>query len=80
MKSYFKQGTDLKIRYFKNGDMIIKQISDDDVVIYEQSMIKSSLSEFTYDKVFYNEIYEQDTNIANGFIECENENSKCVIQ
>ena len=80
MKSYFKQGTDLKIRYFKNGDIIIKQISDDDVVIYEQRMIKSSLSEFTYDKVFYNEIYEQDTNIANGFIECENENSKCVIQ
>ena len=80
MKSYFKQGTDLKIRYFKNGDMIIKQISDDDVVIYEQSMIKSHLSEFTYDKVFYNEVYEEETNIANGFVEFPNENSKCVIQ
>ncbi len=58
MKSYFKEGTDLKIRYFKNGpNIIIKQISDDDVVIYEQ-----------------------DTNIANGFVVCENQNSKCVIQ
>tara|TARA_B110000285_G_C14924096_1_gene514071 strand:+ start:634 stop:876 length:243 start_codon:yes stop_codon:yes gene_type:complete len=80
MKSYFKQGTDLKIRYFKNGDIIIKQISDDDVVIYEQRMIKSHLSEFTYDKVFYNEVYEEETNIANGFVEFPNENSKCVIQ
>jgi hypothetical protein len=80
MKSYFKEGTGLKIRYEIDGDIITKQISDDDVVIYEQRMIKSHLSEFTYDKVFYNEVYEEETNIANGFVEFPNENSKCVIQ
>jgi hypothetical protein len=80
MKSYFKEGTDLKIRYFREDDIILKQITDDDVVIYEQRMIKSPISEFTYDKVFYNELYEQETNINNGFVECRNEISKCVIQ
>ena len=81
MKSYFKEGTDLEIIYFKEGDTnIVKQILDDSVVIYEQRLIKSRLSEFTYDKMFYNELYEQETNIASGFLECRDETSKCVIQ
>mgnify|MGYP003627016351 FL=1 len=81
MKSYFKEGTNLEIIYFKEGDtIIIKQIVDDNVVIYEQRLIESRLSEFTYDKMFYNELYEQETNIASGFLESRNETSKCVIQ
>jgi hypothetical protein len=81
MNSYFKKGTNLEIIYFKEGDTtIIKQIVDDNVVIYEQRLIESRLSEFTYDKMFYNELYEQETNIASGFLERRNENGKCVIQ
>ena len=81
MNSYFKEGTNLEIIYFKEGDTtIIKQIMDDNVVIYEQRLIESRLSEFTYDKMFYNELYEQETNIASGFLERRNENGKCVIQ
>jgi hypothetical protein len=81
MKSYFKEGTNLEIIYFNEGDTtIIKQILDDNVVIYEQRLIESRLSEFTYDKMFYNELYEQETNIASGFLERRNENGKCVIQ
>lgn len=80
MKSYFKEGTNLEIIYFKKDDTIIKQIMDDSVVIYEQRLIESRLSEFTYDKMFYNELYEQETNIASGFLERINENGKCVIQ
>tara|TARA_B110000858_G_scaffold27444_1_gene28866 strand:+ start:416 stop:658 length:243 start_codon:yes stop_codon:yes gene_type:complete len=80
MKSYFKEGTNLEIIYFKEDDTIIKQIMDDNVVIYEQRLIESRLSEFTYDKMFYNELYEQETNIASGFLERRNENGKCVIQ
>jgi hypothetical protein len=30
--------------------------------------------------MFYNELYEQETNIASGFLERRNENGKCVIQ
>ena len=81
MNSYFKKGTNLEIIYFKEGDTtIIKQILDDNVVIYEQRLIESRLSEFTYDKMFYNELYEHETNIASGFLERRNENGKCVIQ
>ncbi|MGY8913364.1 MAG: hypothetical protein ACKVHS_08870 [Flavobacteriales bacterium] len=80
MNSYFKKGTNLEIIYFKEGDTIVKQIMDDNVVIYEQRLIESRLSEFTYDKMFYNELYEQETNIASGFLERRNENGKCVIQ
>lgn len=81
MNSYFKKGTNLEIIYFKKDDTtIIKQIMDDNVVIYEQRLIESRLSEFTYDKMFYNELYEHETNIASGFLERRNGNGKCVIQ
>jgi|TARA_R110000823_G_scaffold260835_1_gene381560 uncharacterized lipoprotein YehR (DUF1307 family) len=80
MKNYFKEGTNLTITYFKEDDIIIKRISDDDIVIYEQIMVKSPMSEFAYDKMFYNELYEKETNIASGFTECKREDGKCVIQ
>jgi hypothetical protein len=70
----------LTITYFKEDDIIIKRISDDDIVIYEQIMVKSPMSEFAYDKMFYNELYEKETNIASGFTECKREDGKCVIQ
>ena len=76
MKNYFKEGTNLTITYFNEGDIIIKRILDDDTVIYEQLMVKSPMSEFTYDKIFYNELYEKETNIASGFLERRNENGK----
>ena len=81
MKNYFKEGTDIKIIYLKEShDVIVKQITTSDVVIYEQRLINTSISEFTYDKMFYNELYEHETNIACGFLESRNETSKCVIQ
>ena len=43
-------------------------------------MVKSPMSEFTYDKIFYNELYEKETNIASGFTECKRDDGKCVIQ
>ena len=83
MKNYFKEGTDIKIVYLKeNHDIVVKQIMSGDVVIYEQRLINTNISEFTYDKMFYNELYEHDTNITNGFSEYinETETGKCVIQ
>ena len=80
MKNYFKEGTNLTITYFNEGGIIIKRILDDDTVIYEQRMVKSPMSEFTYDKIFYNELYEKETNIASGFTECKRDDGKCVIQ
>jgi hypothetical protein len=48
LKEYSKPETNLKIKYFKDGDMVIKQILDSDVVIYEQSLLNTSITEFTY--------------------------------
>ena len=80
MKQFYKPDTDLKIRYFEEDDFIVKQLSDGEQVIYEQRLINSPMSEFTYDKMFYNELYEKDTNTTNGFVEERGEVGKCVIQ
>jgi hypothetical protein len=81
MKNFYKPKTNLKIVYIEEEDFVVKQILDDDVVIYDQRLIKSPVSEFTYDKMFYNELYEKETNIANGFKEDRGvEVGKCVIQ
>lgn len=81
MKNFYKPKTNLKIVYIEEEDFVVKQILDDDVVIYDQRLIKSPVSEFTYDKMFYNELYEKETNIASGFKEDRGvEVGKCVIQ
>jgi hypothetical protein len=81
MKNFYKPKTNLKIVYIEEEDFVVKQILDDDVVIYDQRLIKSPVSEFTYDKMFYNELYENDTNLANGFkVDGAVEVGKCVIQ
>lgn len=82
MKQFLKPGTDLIIRYIENEDenIVVKQLLDCDHVIYEQRLISSQLSEFTYDKMFYNELYEKETNNVNGFIEARIEVPRCVIQ
>ncbi len=82
MKNFYKPKTKLKIVYIEEEDFIVKQIIDDTTVIYDQRLIKSSVSEFTYDKMFFNEPYEKETNIANGFVEerGSDEVGKCVIQ
>ena len=80
LKEYSKPETNLKIKYFKVGDMVIKQILDSDVVIYEQSLLNTSITEFTFDKICYNELYEKETNSVNGFTSKFAESAKCVIQ
>lgn len=82
MKQFLKPGTNLIIRYIENEDenIVVKQLLDGDHVIYEQRLISSQLSEFTYDKMFYNELYEKETNNVNGFIEARIEVPRCVIQ
>ena len=80
LKEYFKPETTLKIKYFKEDDMVIKQRLDSNVVIYEQSLLNTSITEFTFDKICYNELHENETNIANGFMSIVDESGKCVIQ
>jgi hypothetical protein len=80
LKEFYKSKTNLKIKYFKDGDIVIKQILDSDVVIYEQSLINTSITEFTFDKICYNELYEKETNRDNGFVLSTTETAKCVIQ
>jgi hypothetical protein len=80
LKEYFKPETTLKIKYFKGGDMVIKQILDGNDIVYEQSLLSTSITEFTFDKICYNELYENETNIANGFMSIVDESGKCVIQ
>jgi len=41
MKQFYKPDTDLKIRYFEEDDFIVKQLSDGELVIYEQRLINS---------------------------------------
>jgi hypothetical protein len=80
LKEFSKPETNLKIKYFKDGDMVIKQILDSDVVIYEQSLLNTSITEFTFDKICYNELYEKETNDVNGFVLSITKCDKCAIQ
>jgi hypothetical protein len=66
-EAWVKPGTDYQIRYFRDGDHIIKQISNDTILVYEQILQN------------YDEFYEAQTCIANGF-EAEEVGRFCVIQ
>lgn len=66
-QEWFKPGTTYKIRYFRDGDLIIKQITNDTILVYEQILQN------------YDEFYEAQTCIANGF-EAEEVGRFCVIQ
>ena len=41
MRNFYKPKTNLKIVYIEEEDFVVKQILDDDVVIYDQRLIKS---------------------------------------
>jgi hypothetical protein len=63
---WIKPGTPYKIRFFREDDVMIKQISSEKIIVYEQII---------YD---YDESYERETCEANGFQEADT--GRCIVQ
>jgi hypothetical protein len=66
IERWIKPGTEYIIRFFREDDLMIKQISNEKVIVYEQVL---------HD---YDETYERETCEANGFQ--GEDTGRCVVQ